>query len=138
MNNFWECINGKDTFEIKELVEEYENKILIITIKIKEYFEYHSPLNFITDTCYGIDFNPISILEYIDSLVMSGKDVYESFLNNPFDGTIENKLYTESISDRYHIVKFKKLPVVSFDELFSVNTGYLSSKIYDIFVSKFV
>ena len=93
--DLWQLIATKDAREVAihhshDIDEQYRDAVIQIGHAVSRYFDTDSPDNYNpTGDCYdGINLGSEEVLEFADTIIMSGRDAYEKFLSDPFDGRI--------------------------------------------------
>ena len=91
---FWNLIDTKHELSLNEF---HKQLIIKLSHVIGNYFEKNDPedLRFYErpEDCFdGICMDSDHMFKFMDSIIMEGKDTFDKFCNNPFDGDIMNYL----------------------------------------------
>lgn len=132
-DKFWACVKANvlpdDLLDLFELDETYRQLIIKCCESIAKYFKHDPPNNekfyqYPGDPYDGISLSPNEIIKFIDGVIMSGRDRFDAFCNDPFEGNIMNYLTRRMSSgnssrlvlDKYYTYKLSLLIDMALDE----------------------
>lgn len=151
--DFWKSINEKEIEEnfLKDFDKIFREKIIKMSYVICEYFQNDNPnsTRFFSDPddCYdGIHMTSNELLKLMYGIILSGKEKFNQFCENPFEGDIMSYLKRDVSCGNSSCLYFHK---ISFNRLFiarltdNIDTYYpddvaFLNQIFDIVIKPYL